>query len=73
MSATVTRKNFKDKFTAKIFSDWVFFVAIVDAYIESLKSLYTAVHYLDRPHSSGIRTKLYGPNDTNFELFDRNR
>ena len=51
----------------KYFPTWVFYVAIVDAYIESLKSLYTQVH------ASEIRTKSDGPNNTNFELFERNR
>ena len=47
--ATVAQKSFNGKFTAKNwFSDWAFYVIIVDADIGSLKSLHILFgKYLD--------------------------
>ena len=64
--ATVARKSFNGKFTAKIdFLIGAFYVTIADADIGNLKSLHT----LFEPHAGKIWTKSYGPNYTKFGAF----
>ena len=71
--ATVSRKSFKGKFTAKIDFPIGYFMlpSIADADIGSLKSLHTLFDkYWDQINAGEIWTKSYGLN-LKFELFNK--
>ena len=68
--ATVARRSFNGKLID--FSDWAFYVTIVDVDIASLKSLHTLFgKYLDLMLGKFEQTLLV-QTIQNFELFDKN-
>ena len=70
--ATVARKSFNGKFTAKNwFSDWVFYYTIANADIGSLKSLHILFDkYLDHMLVKFEQNRMV-QTIQNFELFDK--
>ena len=71
--ATVTRKSFNGKFTAKkLFSHRTFYVTITDTDTGSVKSLHTLFDKYSNHMLVKFEQNYMIRNKPNFELFDKN-